>query len=66
MLIATALVISAVGAEVRPVTLWNHIGNFTSYFDRLLKLDTGARVWTDPQEWFGVWRGGVGCSARPC
>ena len=52
VLIATALVISAVGAEVRPVTLWNHIGNFTSYFDRLLKLDTGARVWTDPQEWF--------------
>jgi phosphonate transport system permease protein len=52
VLIATALVIAAIGAEVRPVTWWNHIGNFTSYFDRLLKLDTGARVWTDPQEWF--------------
>jgi len=52
VLIATALVISAVGAEVRPVIWWNHIGNFTSYFDRLLMLDTGARVWTDPQEWF--------------
>jgi phosphonate transport system permease protein len=51
-LVAIALVISAIGAEVRPVTLWNKIGNFTSYFDRLLKLDTGARVWTDPQEWF--------------
>jgi phosphonate transport system permease protein len=52
VLIATALVISAVGAEVRPLTFWNHIGNFTSYFDRLLMLDTGARVWTDPREWY--------------
>ena len=49
---AVALLVSAVGAEVQPVTLWNKIGNFTSYFDRLLKLDTGPRVWTDPQEWF--------------
>jgi phosphonate transport system permease protein len=51
-LTAVALLISAIGAEVQPVTLWNKIGNFTSYFDRLLKLDTGARVWTDPYEWF--------------
>jgi phosphonate transport system permease protein len=51
-LTAIALVIAALGAEVRPVTLWTHIGNFTSYFDRLLTLDTGARVWTDPKEWF--------------
>jgi phosphonate transport system permease protein len=51
-LAAVALFVSAVGAEVQPVTLWNKIGNFTSYFDRLLKLDTGARVWTDPHEWF--------------
>ena len=47
-----ALAISAIGAEVQPVLLWNKIGNFTSYFDRLLKLDTGMRVWTDPKEWF--------------
>jgi phosphonate transport system permease protein len=50
--VAIALAVSAVGAEVRPVTLWDNIGNFTSYFDRLLKLDSGMRVWTDPQEWF--------------
>ena len=49
---AVALLVSAIGAEVQPVTLWNKIGNFTSYFDRLLKLDTSLRVWTDPQEWF--------------
>ena len=47
-----ALTIAAVGAEVQPVVLWNKIGNFTSYFDRLLKLDTGMGVWTDPREWF--------------
>jgi phosphonate transport system permease protein len=51
-LAAVALTISAIGAEVQPVMLWNKIGNFTSYFDRLLKLDTGMRVWTDPKEWF--------------
>ena len=39
-----ALSVAAVGAEVQPFTLWQKIGNFTSYFDRLLKLDTGARV----------------------
>jgi len=52
VLVAIALVVSAIGAEVQPGTLWDKIGNFTSYFDRLLKLDTGMRVWTDPQEWF--------------
>jgi phosphonate transport system permease protein len=52
VLAAIALAISAIGAEVQPATLLNKIGNFTSYFDRLLKLDTGMRVWTDPQEWF--------------
>jgi phosphonate transport system permease protein len=51
-LAVVALLVSAIGAEVQPVTLWSKIGNFTSYFDRLLKLDTGARVWTDPHEWF--------------
>ena len=51
-LVGLALALSAVGAEVQPATLWNKIGNFTSYFDRLLTLDSGARVWTDPHEWF--------------
>ncbi|HEY3846406.1 MAG TPA: phosphonate ABC transporter, permease protein PhnE [Acetobacteraceae bacterium] len=52
-----ALAVSAVGAEVEPATFFSKIGNFTSYFDRLLTLDSGARVWTDPAEWFwGVHR----------
>lgn len=46
------LALSAFGAEVDPVTFWTKLGNFTSYFDRLLTLDGGARVWTDPGDWF--------------
>ena len=45
-------------AEIRPLTLFAKIGNFTSYIDSLSKLDTGARVWSDPVEWFwglGKW-----------
>ena len=39
-------------AEIDPVTMWVKFGGFTSYFDRLATLDSGARVWTDPVEWF--------------
>jgi len=51
-LVGIALALAAIGAEVQPATLWNNISNFTSYFDRLLMLDSGARVWTNPHEWF--------------
>ena len=44
--------ISAWVAEIDPATVWNKLGGFTSYFDRLATLDTGARVWTDPVDWF--------------
>lgn len=44
--------ISAAGAQIELSTLWNHFGNLTSYFDRLLKLDTGEHVWTSPADWF--------------
>ena len=50
MVVATALAVA--GAEVRPGTFWDNIGNFGSYFNRLLQLDTGARVWTDPVYWY--------------
>jgi phosphonate transport system permease protein len=58
--IATAVflivvVVAAVGAEVNLRTLFTHFGNFVSYFDRILKLDSGARVWTDFGEWFWGW-----------
>jgi phosphonate transport system permease protein len=47
-----ALVVASVGAEVNLRTLFTYIGNFVSYFDRILTLESGARVWTDIPEWF--------------
>ena len=52
----TALVIAAIGAEVNLRTFFTYLGNFISYFDRIGKLDTGARVWTDFGEWFWGWQ----------
>jgi phosphonate transport system permease protein len=50
-----AVVVAAVGAEVNLRTLFTYFGNFISYFDRILRLDNGARVWTDFGEWFWGW-----------
>jgi phosphonate transport system permease protein len=54
--LVAALVVAAVGAEVNLPMLLTHFGNFISYFDRILTLDSGARVWTDPAEWFWGWK----------
>jgi phosphonate transport system permease protein len=51
-----ALVIAAVGAEVNLRTLFSYFGNFVSYFDRILTLEDGARVWTNIGEWFWGWQ----------
>src|ERR1700742_2646673 len=56
LLFLTALLIAAFGAEVNLKTFFAYLGNFVSYFDRILKLDNGARVWTDFGEWFWGWR----------
>ena len=50
------LIVASLGAEVAPKTLVDKIGNFVGYFDRILDLDTGSRVWTDPAEWFWGWQ----------
>src|ERR1700730_7844422 len=50
-----ALVIAAIGAEVNLQTFFTHFGNFVGYFDRILTLESGARVWTDIGEWFWGW-----------
>ncbi|TWC06385.1 phosphonate transport system permease protein [Bradyrhizobium macuxiense] len=47
-----ALFVAALGADVNLHTFFTYFGNFLSYFDRILTLDSGARVWTDPLEWF--------------
>jgi phosphonate transport system permease protein len=51
-----ALVLAAIGAEVNLRTLFTYFGNFVSYFDRILTLDSGQRVWTDAGEWLWGWR----------
>ena len=53
---ALALFVASVGAEVNLRTLFTHAGNFVSYFDRILTLESGARVWTDIPEWFWGWK----------
>ncbi|MCG6205564.1 phosphonate ABC transporter, permease protein PhnE [Rhodopseudomonas sp. HC1] len=55
-----ALAVAAVGAEVDIGTFVGKIGNFFSYFDRIFRLDSGARVWTDPAEWFWGWHKWLG------
>ncbi|NOJ39266.1 phosphonate ABC transporter, permease protein PhnE [Bradyrhizobium australiense] len=50
------LVIAAIGAEVNLRTLFTFFGNFVSYFDRILTLEDGTRVWSNPAEWFWGWR----------
>jgi phosphonate transport system permease protein len=51
-----ALVIAGIGAEVNFRTLFTYFGNFVSYFDRILTLDDGHRVWTNIGEWLWGWR----------
>src|SRR5215471_19051925 len=55
-LFVAALAVAAIGAEVNLRTLFTYFGNFISYFDRILKLDDGTRVWTNLSEWFWGWR----------
>jgi phosphonate transport system permease protein len=55
LLFVAALIVAAIGAEVNLRTLFTYFGNFVSYFDRILKLDDGTRVWTNFGEWFWGW-----------
>jgi phosphonate transport system permease protein len=52
VLLVVAIATATVGAEVDLAKFWDNLGNFTSYFYRLLHLDSGAWVWTDPAEWY--------------
>jgi phosphonate transport system permease protein len=51
-----ALVIASIGAEVNLRTLFTYFGHFISYFDRILTLEDGTRVWTNVPEWLWGWR----------
>jgi phosphonate transport system permease protein len=54
-LFLAALMLAAIGSEVNLKTLFTYFGNFFSYFDRILTLDDGTRVWTNFREWFWGW-----------
>lgn len=56
VVLVVLLVIAGLGAEVAPRVFVEKIANFIGYFDRILNLDTGNRVWTDPAEWFWGWQ----------
>jgi phosphonate transport system permease protein len=51
-----ALALASVGAEVNLRTFFTHFGNFVSYFNRILTLEDGTRVWTDIAEWLWGFR----------
>lgn len=51
-ILLVAVAVSSHVAEIDPITVWRKIGGLTSYLDRIATLDSGARVWTDPVEWF--------------
>jgi len=51
-LFVAALIVASIGAEVNLRTFFTYFGNFISYFDRILTLDSGQRVWTNFGEWF--------------
>ncbi len=52
VLLALGFALASWVAEVRPGVLWDHLGNFGTYINSLFMLDSGARVWTSPTEWF--------------
>jgi phosphonate transport system permease protein len=51
-----ALVVASFGAEVNLRTFFKHFGNFVSYFNRILTLEDGTRVWTNLTEWLWGFR----------
>jgi phosphonate transport system permease protein len=48
--------LAVVAAEIDGAKFLANIGNIGSYFDRILTLENGQRVWTDPAEWFWGWK----------
>jgi phosphonate transport system permease protein len=51
-----ALLVASIGAEVNLRTLFTYFGHFISYFDRILTLEDGTRVWTNIPEWLWGWK----------
>ena len=54
--LVVALVVAGDVAEIDLAKFFANIDRFTSYIVRLLYLESGAPVWTDPAEWFWGWK----------
>ncbi len=50
------IVLAGFEAQVRPSTFLDNIGNFTSYLDRISRLDDNSHVWTNIPDWFWGWK----------
>ena len=49
-------IIAARVADVDVPKLLQGMSRVTEYFDRIFRLESGGRVWSDPAEWFWGWR----------
>jgi phosphonate transport system permease protein len=56
LLLAVLIVFSGHIAEISFSKLYQHIGGFASYIDRIVHLENGRPVISDPAEWFWGWK----------
>jgi len=56
LLLAVLVALSGHVAEISFSKLYQHIGGFASYIDRILHLENGRPVISDPAEWFWGWK----------
>ena len=56
LLLAVLVVLSGHIAEISISKLYQHIGGFASYIDRIFHLENGRPVISDPAEWFWGWK----------
>jgi len=56
LLLAVLVLLSSHVAEISFSKLYQHIGGFASYIDRILHLENGRPVISDPAEWFWGWK----------
>jgi phosphonate transport system permease protein len=55
-LLAVLVLLSGYVAEISFSKLYQHIGGFASYIDRIFHLENGRPVISDPAEWFWGWK----------
>ena len=56
LLLAVLVVLSGQIAEISISKLYQHIGGFASYIDRIIHLENGRPVISDPAAWFWGWK----------